>query len=81
MNMVTITINGVPHKVSAGCSVAAAILNAAEIPFMRQSITGERRSALCGMGTCRECEVRINGVAIVRSCMTRCVDGMRIETA
>jgi len=47
---------------------------------MRRSVTGDPRAALCGMGTCRECEVRVNGISNVRSCMTTCIDGMRVET-
>jgi aerobic-type carbon monoxide dehydrogenase small subunit (CoxS/CutS family) len=80
MNVITITINGVDHKVSPNCTVAAAILNAEGLNSMRRSVTGDPRAALCGMGTCRECEVRVNGISNVRSCMTTCIDGMRVET-
>ncbi len=59
---VTVSINGSRVRVSAGTSVAAAILISGETSF-RRSVSGEARAPLCGMGICFECRVTIDGLA------------------
>ena len=54
----------------------AAILQAG-VPF-RTSVTGEPRSALCGMGICEECRATINGVPRARTCQRVAEEGMEI---
>jgi sarcosine oxidase subunit alpha len=66
--------------VPAGISLAAALLNAGVDAF-RRSPNGEARGPLCGMGTCHECRVSIDGVGHRRACLTPVADGMEIETA
>lgn len=75
---VNIMINGTSVKVPASISVAAAIARAGQ-PF-RRSLSGARRTPLCGMGVCFECRVCIAGVAQQRACMLPVRDGMRVET-
>jgi D-hydroxyproline dehydrogenase subunit gamma len=75
-----IRINGKQWRVPSGVSVAAAILRCGQIAF-RSSVTGEPRAALCGMGTCFECRVTIDGHPNRRSCQTAVRDGMAIETS
>lgn len=65
--------------VREGVSVASAILNSGR-SVLRHSVTGEPRSAVCGMGVCFECRVRVNDAPHVRSCMTLCEAGMEIRT-
>lgn len=77
--MIRLRINGVPRTVRPGDTVAAAVL-AAGHAFLRHSVTGEPRSALCGMGICFECRLRVDGVAHVRSCQTLCREGMEVST-
>ena len=48
---------------------------------MRRSATGSVRGALCGMGTCYECRVTIDGVLNERSCLVECEAGMKVRTA
>lgn len=74
-----ITIDGVPTRVRAGTSVAVAVL-AAGVRAFRRSVGGSARAPLCGMGTCFECRLTIDGVAHRRSCQIECREGMRIET-
>lgn len=74
MEEVSITVNGKPLRVAAGTSVAAAMLMAGEP--CRISVTGEKRSPLCGMGICMECRVMANGVPHQRSCLLVCASGM-----
>ena len=75
---VQIVVNGIPRKVPAGTSVAAAL--AQQPPgTTRTSVTGELRAPLCGMGVCHECRVRIQG-RIRLACQTVCAEGMAIDT-
>lgn len=76
---VEITINGRRVRVSAEVSVAVALLNSGTNAF-RNSVTGESRGPLCGMGICFECRATIDGVAHERTCQTPVRAGMVITT-
>jgi D-hydroxyproline dehydrogenase subunit gamma len=78
--LVTITADGHSARVQEGVSVAAALLDVGAVGF-RRSATGEPRAPLCGMGTCYECRVTIDGVPHRRACLVPVADGMRITTA
>lgn len=76
---VTITIDGVPRRVVEGDLLAAVLLSHDVTTFRRD--THERpRAPLCGMGTCYECRVTVDGVTSVRACLLPVRDGMRVET-
>jgi sarcosine oxidase subunit alpha len=77
--LVTLKVNDEQISVPAGCTVAAAVLQAGLSTF-RRSVTGEARGPLCGMGICFECRVNVNGEAHVRSCQTLCENGMDVRT-
>ena len=77
---VTILVNGVPRRVSASATVAAALLGLGITAFRRDQ-HGAPRAPICGMGSCHECRVRIDGATEVRSCLIGVRDGMRVETA
>ncbi|WP_350016029.1 2Fe-2S iron-sulfur cluster-binding protein [Rhodanobacter sp. IGA1.0] len=79
MKAVRVLVNGRAVSVPADASVAAAIALAAPACF-RRSVTGQPRAALCGMGVCFECRVRINDVMHVRACMTPVREGMQVRT-
>ena len=74
-----LTINGHTFAVVPGTVVAAAIAQAGVTAF-RRSVSGEPRSPLCGMGTCMECRVTINGQPHCRSCQTLCAEGLELWT-
>ena len=74
-----IRIDGVDHEVEPGISVAAALWNAG-IRVFRRSPGGRARAPLCGMGTCFECRVTIDGHPDRRSCQTSCREGMQVRT-
>ncbi len=76
---VTLRINGKPITVERGTIVAAAVVMAGGLKF-RQSVLGESRAPLCGMGICMECRVTINGQPHCRSCQTLCAEGMDVRT-
>lgn len=74
----TITVDGAPVEVPEGASVAAALLGLGRAR-LRASPTGARRGALCGMGSCFECVVTIDGRPGVRACRAPCRPGMEVE--
>ncbi len=73
-----IYIDGRTLTVERGTTVAAAMLNAG-VSVFRESVSGEPRAPLCGMGVCYECMVTIDGQREL-SCQTLCQEGMRILT-
>lgn len=77
--MVTLVVNGVEVNMPAGSMVSAAILKTGVTSF-RQSVTGEPRGPLCGMGICFECRVTVDGEAHSRSCQMLCRNGMDVRT-
>lgn len=77
-SQVTLTVNGAPVSVPSGATIAVAVAMAGQP--CRESVTGEPRGALCGMGICFECRVVINGRAHSRSCQILCEPGMDVST-
>jgi len=75
---VTFWINGVACTVLAGSVVSAAMLSVGVA--CRTSVSGEPRTALCGMGICFECRAVVDGVPHQRTCQLLCREGMRVET-
>ncbi len=78
MAEITIWVNGSAVKTRAGTTVAAALLNAGVA--CRTSVTGEARTAVCGMGICFECRATVDGQAHRRTCQVPCREGMVVET-
>ena len=76
---VIVVVNGVEVTMPPGSVVAAAIMKSGAHLF-RNSVTGEARGPLCGMGICFECRVTIDGEAHCRSCLTVCRNGMDVRT-
>ena len=76
---VTIFADGREIRCAAGVSVAAALLDAGVSSF-RQSVSGEARGPLCGMGICYECRLTIDGVAHQRACLVPIAEGMIVRT-
>ncbi len=76
---VTLSINGRSLTVPVGTLVAAALAQSGQTPF-RRSVSGGPRGPLCGMGTCFECRVTIDGQPGRRSCLTLCRERMEVRT-
>lgn len=76
---VRITVDGKVLSAEAGTSLLAALWNAGIVP-LRRSVNGELRGPLCGMGTCFECRVTVDGVAHRRACAEPVRDGMEVRT-
>ena len=75
---IIVNVNGKQIAVPAEATVAVAMLQAGAA--CRQSVSGERRGPLCGMGICFECRAVINGKPHCRSCQVLCRAGMEIRT-
>lgn len=77
---ISLFVNGQAVESSTEVSVASAVMQA-NAGATRQSIHGEPRGPLCGMGVCFDCRVTIDGAAHQRSCQRACEPGMQVETA
>ena len=77
---VNITVNDKLVRVTAGTTVASALLNLG-ISSFRHSVSGEPRAPMCGMGVCFECRVTIDSRAHQRSCLVPVAEGMKVVTA
>ena len=75
---ITLRVNGETVSIPEGTTVAVAMAISGQP--CRTSVTGEPRTALCGMGICFECRVTINGKAHQRSCQILCAPGMDVRT-
>jgi sarcosine oxidase subunit alpha len=76
---ITIVVDGVPRRVPAGATLAAALLQVGVTAF-RRDLHGEPRAPVCGMGSCFECRVTVDNMLDVRSCLVPVREGMRVET-
>jgi hypothetical protein len=76
--LIRVTVNGKRTDVAQGTTVAAAMLQ--EGQACRISVSGEPRTAMCGMGICFECRAVVNGVLHRRTCMLVCEPEMNVET-
>lgn len=74
-----LTVDGREVDAESGSTLLAALWNAG-ILGLRRSVTGEERGPLCGMGTCFECRVTVDGVPHRRACQERVRDGMEVAT-
>lgn len=78
--MVEILVDGKLVEVPVGCSVAYALLHCgiSNSRLGRDQIIDS--GVFCGMGSCFECSLSIDGVPAQRSCIISVRDGMRIDT-
>jgi D-hydroxyproline dehydrogenase subunit gamma len=76
--ILTVYVNARAIAVPAGSTAAVAVLLAENA--CRTSVSGEPRAPFCGMGTCFECRVEIDGVPHVRSCQVLCQPEMKIKS-
>ena len=77
--VVNIFVNGSPTVARAGSVVSAVLLTVGV--SCRASVSGEPRTALCGMGICFECRAVVEGVMHQRTCQLPVREGMRVETS
>ncbi len=77
---VKINVDGKSVDAYEGETVATALLAAGVYIFRLSRKYKEPRGVFCGMGSCMECLITVDGVHDIRACMTQIVDGMKIET-
>jgi hypothetical protein len=75
---IRIQVAGEPVNGIAGQTIAGVLLGAGRISW-RGSRTGRPRGVFCGIGTCFDCVVVVNGLRDVRACQRRAVDGDQVE--
>ncbi|RFU44063.1 2Fe-2S iron-sulfur cluster-binding protein [Paraburkholderia sp. DHOC27] len=76
---ISVIVDGQVVVVDPGTLIVAALAMRG-VRGTRQSVSGEPRAALCGMGICQECRVMVNGRSHVLACQTVCRDGQIIRT-
>jgi D-hydroxyproline dehydrogenase subunit gamma len=74
----TIRVDGQSVPARLGESLAVALLRAGHLRF-RESLAGQARAPLCGMGTCYECQVKVDG-SWVRACLEPVREGLEVRT-
>jgi len=77
---IQVEIDGHPVTAYAGESIAAVLMAQGQRTFTESSFYNLDRSLFCGMGTCHQCLVTVDGVRDVRACMTPVSAGMKITT-
>ena len=76
---VPIVVNGEDFTVPADISIGAALSICGVSGLRLSSPSNESRGIFCGMGSCQECVVNVDGNAGVRACITPVSAGIRIE--
>ncbi|WP_406675965.1 (2Fe-2S)-binding protein [Roseobacter weihaiensis] len=77
---VSISVDSRRVKTGSGYTVAAALLEIDHVQFRRTSRFSTGRSLFCGIGSCFDCVVKIDGISNRRACITEVQEGMIIET-
>lgn len=74
---VTVSLDGQEIEVPAHGSIAFALLAAGVTNFQTTAIRGTSRTLFCGMGSCYECLLTVDGER-VRACLTPVTPNMQI---
>jgi len=76
---IRLLVNGKEVIAYEGETVFAALIASGRWVFRKTPRLGEGRGPFCGMGTCYDCLVTINGMPNQRSCMIEAEDGMTVQ--
>jgi D-hydroxyproline dehydrogenase subunit gamma len=76
----TVQVDGETITAYAGETLAASMLAAGRRTLRAAPRTGGPRGIYCGMGTCYDCLMVVDGRPNVRSCMTYVAEGMQAQT-
>jgi predicted molibdopterin-dependent oxidoreductase YjgC len=76
---VTFQVDGESQPAYLGDTIAVALYRAGRRAW-RQTQAGDWRGLLCGMGTCYDCLLTVDGVPGLRACQVLVREGMRVET-
>lgn len=61
-------------------TIAAALIAAGIFEFGQSDKLHRARGLFCGIGNCSSCFMRVDGVENTRICMTKCRQGMAVES-
>lgn len=76
--LVTVQFDGADYQLPDGENLAASLLAAGVRITRRSPTSGEARAPFCMMGTCFECQVRIDGITR-QACMTHVSEGLVVD--
>lgn len=76
---VRFSVDDITYEGFEGESMAAALLAAGHRTLRRGPVDGGPRGLFCAMGSCQECVVRVEGVA-VEACRVAVCAGLRVQT-
>lgn len=71
----TITFDGQTVAVTAGQTIAAALIASGHSSWRSTRASGESRGVFCGIGVCFDCLVTVNDVRSVRACLVAAQPG------
>lgn len=78
---ITLSIDGAAVTVPEGRTVAAAImLELGRAQLRRTRVADAPRGMYCGIGSCFDCLVMVDGRGPLRGCLVEAEDGMRITS-
>jgi predicted molibdopterin-dependent oxidoreductase YjgC len=76
---IVVTVDGEALPGVAGQTVAGILLASGRLSW-RTTRSGAPRGVFCGIGSCFDCVLTVNGVPDVRACRRRAADGDEIRT-
>ena len=76
---VAISVDGRPVRAHLGETVAGVLFAERQVT-VRHTPRGAPRGVFCGMGTCFDCLLVVDGVPNTRACMTWAREGMKVRS-
>lgn len=76
---ISFTLDGVGMTAVEGQSIAGALIAAGVIAWRRTRFDDRPRGVFCGIGSCFDCLITVNGEPNVRACLAQVREGDRVE--
>lgn len=74
------SFDGRALEAPAGSTLAGALLRNGIVSWRRTRVAGAARGVFCGIGTCFDCLIDVNGERARRACVRVLCDGDRLST-
>lgn len=78
--LIEFTFDAIPVTVARGEPIAVALLAAGYRVFRAMPERGDERGGYCFVGRCTDCQVIVNGIPGIRSCVTPVTAGMKVQS-
>lgn len=78
-NIIHFTFNGQDMVGYDGDTIAAALVDNGIMQFSKSVIHERPRGFYCAIGNCGSCNMTVNGIKDVKTCMTLLEEGMIVE--